>query len=476
MIDLMRMTSPSHPVELLVALDRGRPLPLVDQLSTQISDAIVRGSLREGSTLPASRTLAGELGVSRGVVSAAYAHLIAQGYLVTQARSVPRVAAVRPAPALEPPRRTRVRADFTMLSPDLSLLPRGAWKRALLDTVQTAPLSAFDYGDPRGERELRTALADFLGRTRGVIASHEQIIICQGTVQAMDVACQTLVEHGSELLAIEEPCANEVRRCARRAGLRVEPIETDVDGLRTERLLASDAEAVLATPAHQFPTGSVMTRARRDTLATWLSRPGRFVIEDDYDAEFRYDADPMAALQGTLPHQVLYLGSASKTFAPGLRLGWLVVPERLIETAASMKWALDAGSPSLNQLAFARIVVSGAFERHLVKARSEYKRRRAALRSGLAAEIPRSSVEGASAGMHLVLRLPEEIDGHALGRAAQRARVKLESVESFLSDPPHSVSRLVLSYARLHPSRARAGAKALAAVIQAARYESAQVR
>jgi GntR family transcriptional regulator / MocR family aminotransferase len=470
------MTSPSHPVELLVALDRGQRVPLSDQLATQISSAIRRGSLKEGSNLPASRTLAAELGVSRGVVTAAYAHLVAQGYLLTQTRSVPRVAAVRPVPTSRPPGRTKVRVDFTMLSPDLSLLPRGAWKRALIDTVQTAPLSAFDYGDPRGERELRAALADFLGRTRGLIASHEQIIICQGTVQAMDVACQTLVEHGAGLLAIEEPCANEVRRCAGRAGLRVEGIEVDLDGLRTERLLSSDAEAALATPAHQFPTGSVMTKARRETLAAWLSSPGRFLIEDDYDAEFRYDAEPMAALQGAFPDRVLYLGSASKTFAPGLRLGWLVVPDVLIETASSMKWALDAGSPSLNQLAFARVVVSGAFERHLVKARSEYRRRRAALRAGLAGEIPHSSVEGASAGMHLVLRLPDDLDREALELAAELARMKLESVEGFLSDPPRSVRRLVLSYARLHPSRARTAAKALAAVVQAARYESAHLR
>jgi GntR family transcriptional regulator / MocR family aminotransferase len=467
------MTSPSHPVDLLVALDRTEPTSLSDQLTGQISEAIQRGSLREGSRLPASRMLAAELGVSRGVVTAAYAQLVAQGYLETRARSVPRVAAVRAAATVASPRRKTAHIDFTMLSPDVALLPRGAWKRALIDAVQTAPLSSFDYGDPRGELELRAALADFLGRTRGLVASPEQIIICQGTVQAMDVACQTLVEHGVGPLAIEEPCAYEVRRCATRAGLAVRPVTVDLDGLRSDRLRLSDARAVLATPAHQFPTGSVMTSARRDQLGSWLSDPDHFLIEDDYDAEFRYNDAPMAALQGAFPQQVLYLGSASKTFAPGLRLGWLVVPERLIETASNMKWALDAGSPSLTQLAFARIIVVGAFERHLVKARSEYKRRRAALGAGLGAEIPQGSIEGASAGMHLVLRLPARVDAAALQRAAGRARVKLESVESFLSEPPPYARSLVLSYARLHPSRGHAAARALAAVIQAARYDSA---
>jgi len=454
----------------LVDLDRDLPLPLSVQLATQLSDAIRRGSLREGATLPASRTLALQLGVSRGVVTAAYSQLSTQGYLVMQQRSVPRVAAL---PSTAPSTEREEAAptplvDFTMLSPDLGLVPRRDWRRVLEHAIRVSPAQVLDYGDPRGQLELREALVDFLGRTRGVVSSPSRVIVCQGSLQSLDIACQLLASRGAARVALEDPCAAEIRTAVRRAGLRPVQIPVDAEGIRVDLLAAEAPDAALLTPAHQFPTGSVLSERRRADLVDWLVRTGAQLVEDDYDAEFRYGTPAVPTLQEKAPDRVMYAGSASKTFAPGLRLGWLVVPESAADAAGRIKWSLDGGSPGLEQVAFARLVTSGAFERHLLRARVEYRKRREALEAALAGALPRTRVEGGTGGLHLTLRLDRPVDIGALDAAASRQRVRVQAVESFLHEPAKRAERLVLGFARLHPSSSAHAAASLATVLQLA--------
>ncbi|GCB47790.1 gntR family transcriptional regulator [Streptomyces sp. NL15-2K] len=372
-------------------------------LERALCDAVRDGRLAPGARLPATRRLATELGVSRGTVKAAYDQLVAEGFLTARQGSGTLVA---PLPSVdpEPPEAaTRARAprfDLRPGSPDVGTFPAAAWLRALRRAIATAPSLAYDYCDPRGRIELRAALSGYLGRARGVLAPPERIVITSGYVQGL--ALLTRVLDGAAI-AMEDPGLPFHREVVRRAGGRVVPVRVDGRGALGEDL--GDAAAVVVTPAHQYPTGVTLHPERRRALTDWAHARGGLIVEDDYDGEFRYDRQPVGALQGMAPGQVVYLGTASKTLGPALRLGWMVLPPDLVDAVADAKLHSDHHTESIGQLALAELIDSHSYDRHVRACRLRYRRRRDQLVDRLGA---RRRVRGIAAGLHALVEVDDE--------------------------------------------------------------------
>jgi GntR family transcriptional regulator/MocR family aminotransferase len=458
--------------DFLVALDHGAGEPLRRQLAGELRDAIRGGRLRTGVRLPASRALAAQLGVSRGVVTDAYEQLTAEGWLAAR-RGAGTVVVAAPAaesPPAEAPRRAAVRFDFTPTTPDVSLFPRRQWARAVARAAAEAPDAELDYGSGFGSLALREALAGYLGRVRGTAAGPGQIVVCAGYLQATRLIFSVLAARGMRRVALEDPSLSDHWDAAARAGLEPVPIALDGEGLRVDALAASGADAVVVTPSHQFPTGAVMGPERRHALLAWARAGGRVVVEDDYDAEFRYDRRPLAALQGLDRARVVYVGTASKVLAPALRLGWILAPAGLAAELAVEKLAADSGSPSLDQLALAQLIATGEHDRHLRRVRRTYAQRRDRLAAALARALPEGRIEGAAAGVHLVLALPVALDPLRLRRAAAAHGVVVEEIGELVHAPPEQPqpTRLVLGYGRVPTAAVDAAVAGLAAALREA--------
>jgi GntR family transcriptional regulator/MocR family aminotransferase len=454
--------------ELLVSLTPGTS-PLRHRLAAAIANDVRAGRLRPGTRLPSSRDLAAQLGVSRGVVTDAYAQLVAQGFLAVQARRAPIVAAGAPATPGDapPPRRRDVRFDFTPTTPDVTLFPRDVWRRALDAALRTAPASALDYGDRHGSEPLRLALAERLGRVRGVVTTPRRIVVVQGFAQGLDVLCAVLSARGARRLAIEDPALDDAVRTAQLAGMELVPVPVDAGGIDVDALAATRADAVLVTPAHQFPTGVVMSPDRRRALLDWARTTRALVIEDDYDAEFRHAGPPLGTLQGLAPDGVVYVGTASKVLAPALRLGWLALPPTIARDAADAKWWRDSGSPALDQLALAEILASGAFDRSLRRALRIYRARRDRLADEIGRQLPGARISGAAAGLHVVLELPGVAEADVVERAAARG-IDVRGLGSYAvrpGAPTRSEAALVLGYGRLPEPVIADAVAALAAAV-----------
>jgi GntR family transcriptional regulator / MocR family aminotransferase len=470
-IGSMTRASDGGPADLLIALPREGD-PMRRRLAAELREAIRAGRLRTGVRLPASRVLAAQLGVSRGVVTDAYEQLTSEGWLAAR-RGAGTVVAAGPGrpPASEPPRPCRaVRADFTPTTPDVSLFPRRLWARAVAHATASAPDAALDYGEPAGARGLREALADHLGRTRGTVAAPGAIVVCAGYHQAIALLCGVLGARGATRIAFEDPSLQGQWDTAARAGLEPVPAPVDADGLRVDALARTGADAVVVTPSHQFPTGAVMAPERRHALPAWARAGGRLVVEDDYEAEFRYDRRATGALQGLDREHVAYVGTAAKTLAPALRLGWIVAPDDLAPALGAAKEAADHGSPTLDQLALAHLMRTGELDRHLRRVRRAYAERRDRLVAALAAAVPDGRVEGAAAGVHLVLALPHPFDADRLAAAAAAEEVAVTLLDA-LRRTPHATSaaRLVLGYGRIPTAGIEAAVAALARALRTAR-------
>ncbi|MFC0627928.1 MocR-like pyridoxine biosynthesis transcription factor PdxR [Kribbella deserti] len=411
--------------ELLVELRRNSGVALHQQLQAGIRDRIRDGRLRPGAALPSSRALAADLGLSRGVVVEAYQQLVAEGYLISRTGGYTLVAPdavgsarAVPADGLLPEAEQPPRIDFKYSRPDVSQFPRAAWLRSLRKVLTEAPHDRLAYLDGRGADELRLAMADYLNRVRGTAARPANLLICNGFAQGSRLVLQVLAAAGHRRLAVEDPSDWELRGVAAAQGLEVVGVPVRDDGIDVGQLERSGADAVLVTAAHQFPTGVVTSAGVRAALVAWAVRRDAVIIEDDYDAEYRYDREPIGAIQGLAPDQVVYAGTASKTLAPGLRLGWLIVPARLVPAMAAAKLADDRGSAALDQLAFADFVSRGEFDRHLRRMRPRYRELRDTLVDALARELPELRPSGISAGLHLTTSLPGDLDEKALAAAA----------------------------------------------------------
>jgi GntR family transcriptional regulator/MocR family aminotransferase len=469
----------SRTIELLITLTRGGTLTLGAQIEGQIRDTVRAGRLRPGAPLPSTRDLAHQLGVSRPVVMEAYAQLAEEGYLTLRqgARARVSVLASRAAPVKRPGLEDVASPspplfDFRTSVPDLSSFPRQRWLNAARTALGKMSGEHFGYSEQHGSEVLRRALADYLGRVRGVVVAELALVIVTiGFAQGRALAVRALSAMGAKRIAVEDPSYTEWA-AVRRAGLEIIPIPVDAGGMRVDELERIDADAVMLTPAHQYPTGAVLTGERRLHLLQWLRRRNAIAIEDDYDSEFRYDRPQIRALQGLDPDRVVYAGTTSKTLAPALRIGWLVVPNRLLKAVQAEQRLLDFGCPRIEQHTLAEFIASGELDKHLRRMRVRYRARRDSLVAAVAAELPGASVEGIAAGMHAMIRLPSGSDEGVIRKEAHNRGVALE----FLSD--HCVfSRsghpsLLLGYARMSETNLQSGVRALSAAVRAARRKN----
>jgi GntR family transcriptional regulator/MocR family aminotransferase len=372
-------------------------------LERAIRAAVRNGRLGAGERLPSTRALARDLGLARGTVAEAYAQLAAEGYLRTSHGAPTRVAPEprTPTASASPPTPARgPRFSLEAGVPDLSAFPRSAWQTALRRALASAPDRALGQSDPRGRPELRAALASYLGRARGVLADPEQIVICAGFTEGLALLAAALRARAMPTVAMENPCLHHHRDVALANGLTVAAMPVDEHGAQPD--IPSGAGAVVLTPAHQFPLGATLAPERRAAFIGWARSRNAIVIEDDYDGEFRYDRQPVGALQGLDPDHVVYAGTASKTLAPGLRLGWLALPAAMLDSVIEAKQLLGA-TPALEQLALAELIRSGVFDRHLRRMRQRYRHRHDQLLALLAERAPAMRPHGIAAGLHVVL-------------------------------------------------------------------------
>ncbi|MGW3518046.1 MocR-like pyridoxine biosynthesis transcription factor PdxR [Streptomyces hydrogenans] len=488
-------------------------------LMDALREAVRGGRLAPGTRLPSSRQLAADLGVARNTVADAYAELVAEGWLTARQGSGTRVALradPRPAeqrrpdaragageaagagapravpggpapgeapwrPAGGPGARTaRRRAgmpayDLRSGTPDLSSFPRAAWLKAYRRALTAAPDAAFGYGDPRGREELRTVLAEYLARARGVYARPERIVVCAGFAHGLMLIARALRRRGARSAAVESYGLGHHAGLLREAGLATPPLPFDARGTRVDALAALAPDAVLLTAAHQFPLGGALPPDRRTAVVDWARTTGGFVLEDDYDGEFRYDRQPVGALQGLDPDRVIYLGTASKSLAPGLRIAWMVLPEELVDEVATGKGAVVdwmCGTP--DQLAFAEWLASGAHDRHVRAMRLRYRRRRDQLVAALAAHAPGIRAGGIAAGLHAVLPLPPGTERAALRSAAWHG-LAVQGLDQFRHpDAAPGPEGLVVGYGTPSDSAWPSALQALCRVLEGVGGEGAE--
>ena len=436
-------------MDLEIEFERG--VPLRRQLERALRGAIRSGRLAPGSVLPPSRELADQLDVSRGVVVDSYAQLSIEGYLTAKRGSATRVAAL-PASGTPPPRRQlsppeQYRYDLRPGQADFHAFPRARWKAALVRALSELPDQRLSYADHCGVAELRNAVAGYLARVRGVVVEPGHVVVCCAGSHALDVLWQALRKHGGRRVAIEDPGWRWQRYTVEHAGLEPVPVRVDADGLVIADLVAANVDAVVMTPAHQYPTGVVMTAERRAALITWARERRALIVEDDYDVEYRFGREPVASLQGLAPDLVAFVGTTSKTLAPALRLAWLVPPSHLIDDVEAALLVTGVTPPTLDQIAMASFIEDAALERHLRSMRRRYRAKRDILIDALGTYLPEARITGTAAGLHLLAWLPDGVDEYATAMRARRSGVGVHELHRHCTTYAPSSPALLLGFA-----------------------------
>ncbi|TDC54959.1 PLP-dependent aminotransferase family protein [Actinomadura sp. KC345] len=451
--------------DLHLPLDRtaGR---LAAQIAAGFRAGVRSGRLTAGTRLPSSRDLARDLDVSRGVVVAAYEQLTAEGFLVARRGDGTRVASLArpdegppphgaPSPVPRPAPEPALPYDLWPGRPDLSAFPRERWLAAARAALRALPHEELTYPDPAGVPALRAELAGYLARVRAARTDPARVVIMNGVAQGLSALLRLLRAEGHAVLAVEDPTHDRQLPMLEDSGLRLARVPVDGEGVDVGALARTGARAVLVTPAHQFPTGVVLCPARRAELIAWARDVDGLILEDDYDAEFRYDREPVGCLQGVEPDRVVLLGSVSKSLAPALRLGWAVAPPAMAGRLREHRENTDLGAPVLDQYALAELVGGGGYDRHLRAMRRRYRSRRDALAEALCHHLPGAVVRGVSAGIHLYVELPDGCDEAEVVARAARAGVSVAAAHPMWSPARAGDARpaLVLGYARLPEPR-----------------------
>jgi len=469
--------------DLLVTLD---PVggPLGSQIQDQLRAAIRERRLGAGERLPSTRRLAELLGVSRGTVVDVYEQLLAEGYVESAVGSGTRVApipaggsgrqpsnvvATAPSPSSAPP----AVADFEYGIPDLGSVPLTDWSWAVSEATRTLPTADLGDEDPAGSRRLREVVTAYHRRVRSGFAVAEDAVVVSGFRQGLAFALATLAQHGIRCIALEDPGPREHDVIARRAGLEAVPVPVDGHGLDVDQLRESGACAVLLTPAHQCPTGVALSPSRRRDLVTWADEVDGVILEDDYDAEFRYDRQPVGSLQGLNPARVIALGSVSKTLAPAIRLGWVLAPSRFVAGIVEEKRLSSRGAPGLDQEALALLMETGRFDRHLRRVRDIYRARRDVLAAEVEHAFGPGRLEGLAAGCHALLRLPEGTSEDAVVSTAATLGVRANGLghyrfvpEDHEAEPDPLPAALVLGFGNVSEHQISRGIGTLAKVVR----------
>lgn len=437
-----------------LTVDRDSRLPQAMQIRDSLRALVESGTLKPGTRIPSSRQLAVDIGVSRSVVVEAYDQLTAEGYLTGRRGSGTSVTGHpgdgTAASALTPPEETApgARWDLRAGPSDSVAFPRAEWLRCATAVITGAGRQELGYAPLAGVPHARHVLTGYLGRVRGVRGRPEDLMITSGFAQGLALICRVLLDRGHTALAVEDPGHPGEREFIGQSGLRPVGVPVDDEGLDVERLAACGARAVLITPAHQFPTGVRLSRQRRQLLVDWAREVDGYVLEDDFDTGFLDPADRPPALQSLAPDRVVYAGSASKTLAPALRLGWLAGPPELMESVEHVRAGWDIGCSGIEQLTFARFVDTGAFDRHQRRLRTEFRRRRRSLRAHLDTQLPDAWLPGGDGGLQAYVRLPPHIDEQSLVRAARRRSVLLRGGRDYSVSPAESPPALVIGYAK----------------------------
>lgn len=458
---------------LLLLVDRSQPRSFSRQVEEQIRSGIQSGALAANEHLPSGRVLAEDLGVSRGVVMRAYAQLAAEGYVTLRQGAAPTVrAAIRSGSETvhsENGHRS-VAYDLRPHLPEVATFPRQPWLRAVREALEQARTADLTYSNPRGLWSLRVDVANYLSRARGVLALPERTLITAGSTHTLSLVSRMLARQGRTRMAFENPSHPLLRAVASRGGQTVVRAEIDERGVRPEAIEA--AESVFVSPAHQFPTGVALTPERRSRLIEWAEEGDALILEDDYDAEFRYDRAPIGALQGLAPEQVIYMGSTGKTFAPALRIGWAVIPAALYDDMARELFTNMLHVSGLDQLAFAKFLHRNDFDRHLRRMRQLYRSRRDLVVSVLRDLLPNHSVRGLAAGLHVILEMPSHTAAAAVRNEAAAAGIVVESVEHYAFPNYAGPAGLVIGYGGLPEPTLEAAIRRLTPFVQRSHQES----
>ncbi|MFV0367867.1 MAG: PLP-dependent aminotransferase family protein [Hyphomicrobiaceae bacterium] len=479
---------------------------LQKQVFEQIRTMIVDGRLRAGAALPATRELSSQMGISRNTAVLAYERLIAEGYIYTRPHVGTFVAATIPeetfstkrptefldhnagisingvepslrhhAPEnvhnLRSPHRHKLKYDFWVGRPDPASFPAKAWAKHIGHRLQASGAGMTEYGDPAGLHELRKAIAAHLGPARGIGADPDQVIIVGGCQDGFNLVARLLVSAKTPVV-VENPCYQGAAYVMQNYGGVLHPVPVDVDGLMVADLPNAPNGIVYVTPSHQYPLGVTMSLQRRLSLLAWANRNDAYIIEDDYDSDFRFTGSPLTALKGLdLADRVIYMGTFSKCMGPGLRLGYIVVPAALSEPARRLKSLMSNGQSWLEQAALADFMLDGGYRRHLRRVRQVYLSRRDALLVALQNNFGNCHVSGEGGGMHLAWKIPDK-----LPRAAEIEKRALEnklgvytlSTGAALHFGPNEIdqSHLVLGYAALTPQEIAQGISTLAETIK----------
>ncbi len=456
------------------------------QMVQRLRQMILEGALPPGSKLPSTRSLSQQLKVSRGAVVNAYQHLLAEGYVETQTASAtfvsrqlpesfiqarqmseapvrssaagrivtPRTAALR----LYNPEQDKLFCDFRMGRAEKSFFPIKAWRRLIPECLGGAEYPLSQYGDPAGYLPLRTAICGHILRARGVRCTADQVIIVAGCQEGLNVIASTLVSPG-DAVAVEDPCYQGAAGVFEAHHAKLVPIPVDDGGLNVEMLEGQPAKLVYVTPSHQFPLGCVMPLQRRKNLIEWAAREDAYVIEDDYDSDFRYERSPLSAVKAfDSAERVIYIGTFSKSIGAGLRLGYVILPPQLREAAIAAKSLLNNGHPWLDQAVMAEFVRSGAFEKHLRVIRKHYLGRRDHLISELHRQLGQCIIKGGESGMHLTVQIPRaRLSAHAIQLRLMAVGVGVYSLQE---SPARQIARfenddriLLLGYAGLSEAK-----------------------
>ena len=477
-------------MQLLIPLSKGRE-PLFRQIYSRLRKGILEGTVLTGQKLPSTRSLAEQLGVSRTAVLMAYEQLLAEGFVtgrggsgtfVSKAMATGNSEPVHGAPKVPlsrfgaaasrvarkihlPSQAQHPRAyDFAFGISDLESFPFHSWRRALQRCARQTRVAQLDYGAAGGSAALRHAICLHLRRSRAVACDPDQVIVVNGSQQALDLIARVFLEPGDKVV-IEDPSYQGTRELLRVAGVRLMAVPVDNDGLIPARLPGT-ARMVFVTPSHQFPTGTILSLARRFALLAWAKQASALVIEDDYDGEFYYHGQPIESLQGLdREGRVIYIGTFSRTIFSALRIGYLVVPKPLVETLASAKWLCDRHTATLEQETLAEFISSGLYERYLRRVRRRNESRRAALLDSIKRFIgDRAEVTGDGGGAHVVLWPRRRVVEEDVIRKARARGILIYGIAPYYLNAPRRPG-ILLGYSRLKESEVREGIRRLSEVI-----------
>ncbi|WP_431028378.1 PLP-dependent aminotransferase family protein [Lysinibacillus sp. LZ02] len=463
---------------LWIPIDRSLDIPLIRQVYQQIRERILKGELQAGEKLPSTRELSGELKVSRNVILEAYDQLLAEGFLTSRTGSG---TFVGEGTFLEQPKKTPLFHAFNLEDdrnednhvinfrsgiPALDLFPRKTWAKLSHAVWNDTSNAMFGYDIPEGRPELRQVLSRYLLKTRGVNCHPEQIVITSGATQALMLVSKLLLSP-DDTVVMEDPITDDIQTIFTTTGSSLYPIPVDEYGMKTSLLpLHTNPKFVFVTPSHQFPLGGTLPIQRRIQLIEYSRKMNCYVVEDDYDSEFRYEGSPVSSLQGLEPDRVLYIGSFSKILSPALRIGYLILPLHLVEKCRRLKWFSDLHTPSVDQLILTRFIDDGYLERHIIKMKKIYKKRRDFLIDCINTTFSNKvTICGYSTGLHLILELQDFHFSIQVLKQIEQAGVKVYPVEDHTIEKGNHSNRIILGYGHLNNEEIKEGITRLYNVI-----------